>query len=62
MATQFVTNAKGEKVAALTPIKEYEELMEDLTDIAACLELRDEETIPWEQVKKELIEEGVLSR
>ncbi len=47
MATQFVTNAKGKKVAALIPIKEYEELMEDLIDIAACLELRDEETIPW---------------
>ena len=61
MITQFVTDKKGRKTAAIVPIKEYEELMEDLIDISACLEIRDEKTIPWEQVKKELIEEGVLS-
>ena len=58
--TQFVTNEKGRKVAVVIPIKEYEELMEDLIDLAACIERRDDETLPWEQVKKDLIADGIL--
>ncbi len=58
--TQFVTNDKGRKVAVVIPIKEYEELMEDMIDLAACIECRDDESLPWEQVKKELIANGIL--
>lgn len=54
MSTQFITNEKGKKVAAVIPIKEYEEMMEDLIDLAAIVERRNDETIPWEQVKQEL--------
>ncbi len=54
MSTKFLTDKSGKKIAAVIPIKEYEEMMEDLIDIAACVERRDEETIPQEQVKKEL--------
>ena len=60
MKTQFLTNAKGKVVSAVIPIKEYEEMMEDLIDLAACLEVRDEETIPWEQVKREIFGDAVL--
>ena len=61
MSTQFVVDEKGEKVAAIIPIEEYHELMEDLEDLAAIAERRDEETVPWEEVKKELIANGLLS-
>ena len=61
MTTKFLTDKKGKKVAAVIPIKEYEEMMEDLIDIAACLEVSREETIPWEQVKKEIFGDAVLS-
>lgn len=61
MSTQFLVDEKGEKVAAVIPIEEYHELMEDLEDIAACSERRDEETVPWEEVKRKLIEDGLLS-
>ncbi len=61
MKTQFLTNEKGKVTAAVIPIKQYEELMEDLEDLAACVERRDEETIPWEVVKKEFLEDAVLS-
>jgi len=54
MTTKFLTDKKGKKVAAVIPIKEYEEMMEDLIDLAAIVERRNDETIPWEQVKKEL--------
>lgn len=61
MSTKFITDKKGKKIAAVIPIKEYEEMMEDLIDLAACLEVRDEDTIPWEQVKKEIFGDAVLS-
>jgi len=54
MTMKFLTDKKGKKVAAVIPIKEYEEMMEDLIDLAAIVERRNDETIPWEQVKKEL--------
>lgn len=54
MTTKFLTDKKGKKVAAVIPIKEYEEMMEDLIDLAAIVERRNDETIPWEQVKKDL--------
>ncbi len=53
--TQFVTNDKGRKVAVVIPIKEYEELMEDLEDLAAIARQRDDdETIPFEEVMRKL--------
>ncbi len=54
MTTKFLTDKKGKKVAAVIPIKEYEEMMEDLIDLAAIVERRNHETIPWEQIKEEL--------
>jgi hypothetical protein len=58
--TKFVTNDKGRKVAVVIPIKEYEDLTEDMIDLAACIERRNDESLPWEQVKKELIADGTL--
>lgn len=51
---QYITDAAGHKISVILPIEEYLVLMEDLEDLAAVAELKDEETIPWEQVKKEL--------
>lgn len=41
-------------------MEEYIELMEDMDDLASVVELRNESTIPWGQVKKELIRVGLL--
>ena len=60
MTTQFLTNQKGKKVAAVIPIKEYEELMEDLEDLAIIASRRDDETITFEELKKELVKDGIL--
>ena len=60
MKTQFVTNEKDKSVAALIPIKEYEELMEDLHDLKLIAQRRNEDTVPWEEVKKNLIADGLL--
>lgn len=37
---QFIINEKGQKTAAILPIEEYEELLEDLHDLAVVAERR----------------------
>ena len=56
--TQFLVNEKGEKVAVVIGIEEYEKLveeLEDLEDIRACEEARasGETPIPLEQALEE---------
>lgn len=41
-------------------IHEYESLMEDIEDLAACAERRNEETIPHDKFLEELREDGIL--
>jgi hypothetical protein len=64
MSTQFVTDAKGKKIAAVLPIAEYEEMMEDLEDLAAIARMRNEKGIPFDDVMKKLKErvkkDGIL--
>lgn len=60
MSKQYITDTEGRKISVILPMEEYIELMEDVKDLAAVAELRDEPTIPWEQVKKELTDNGLL--
>ncbi|MDP3878148.1 MAG: hypothetical protein Q8Q50_14310 [Methylobacter sp.] len=57
---QFITNTDGEKVSVIIPLADYYEMLEDLEDLAAIAQIKDEETIPWEQVKQELADNGLL--
>ncbi len=61
MSTQFLVDEKGEKVAAVIPIEEYHELMEDLEDLAEIAKRRNEETISYDEMKKEMVANGLLS-
>ncbi|NOT83239.1 MAG: hypothetical protein HOP02_00345 [Methylococcaceae bacterium] len=56
---QYITDSAGHKISVILPIDEYMELMEDLEDLAAVAELKDEGTVPWELVKKELFSNDV---
>jgi hypothetical protein len=51
---KYITNEAGEKTAVILPIKEFEELLEDLADLAVIAERRDEPTIPFEEVIRKL--------
>ncbi|MBD9354692.1 type II toxin-antitoxin system prevent-host-death family antitoxin [Methylomonas albis] len=51
---QFITNANGEKTAVILPIADYQELMEDLADLAAIAERKDEPNIPFEAALSEI--------
>lgn len=61
MTTQFLTDQAGTKVAVVLPVEEYEELMEDVSDLAAVAERRNEERVTFAEVKQRLISDGILS-
>ncbi|WP_417911708.1 hypothetical protein [Candidatus Electronema sp. TJ] len=57
---KFIVDAKGRKKAVVIPFDAYEQLMEDLADLAAAAERREEQTISHEQLLKELKNDGIL--
>lgn len=57
---QFVSDAGGQRTAVLLPVAEYEELLEDLDDLAVAAERSSEKTIPHSQVVGELEADGIL--
>ena len=60
---QFVVSADGEKTGvflSLQAFEAFEEYLEDLAIGQSARERKNEELIPWEQVKAELIAEGKL--
>ena len=54
LSLQYVVNPSGERVAVIVPIGEFEELLEDLEDLAAVVNRRDESTISHQQVIDDL--------
>ena len=57
---QYVIDEKGRKTAVIIPVEEYEELLEDIHDLAIIAERRDEPTITFEELKKKLKKDGLL--
>ena len=60
MTPQYLTDDQGQKVAVVIPIANYEELMEDVADLAAVAERRDEEQISFAELKKQLLADRLL--
>ena len=50
----FVVTEEGRKTGVLLSIKEYQELLEDLQDLAVIAERKEEPSLPFEVVKKRL--------
>lgn len=48
----FIKDSKGKKKKIVIDIKKHYELVEDLLDHLDVVALKDEETIPWEEVEK----------
>ena len=57
---QYIVDEKGQKTAVIIPVEEYEELLEDIHDLAIIAERRDEPTITFEELKKKLKKDGLL--
>jgi len=60
MSTQSITDADGQRVSVVLPVAEYEERLEDVPDLAAVAERREEERISLADVKQRLIADGLL--
>jgi len=57
---QFVTNAKGRKTGVILSLKRYQQLLEDLHDLAVVAERRREEPVSLEEMKRRLKKDGLL--
>lgn len=60
MNARYITSEDGSRTDVVLPIADYEELMEDLHDLAVIAERKDEPSVPLEEVKKKLKEDGLL--
>jgi len=60
LQVQYVTNESGKKTAVILPIEEFQELLEDLEDLAVLAERHEEPTVPHEEVITRLKRNGVL--
>lgn len=57
--TQFLTDERGQKVAVVIPIADYEDLMEDVVCVA---ERCDKERLSLAELEKQLSADGLLPR
>ena len=57
---QYVIDEKGRTTAVIIPVDEYEELLEDIHDLAIIADRRDEPAISFEKLKEKLKKDGLL--
>lgn len=57
---QYVVDAEGRRTGVLLSIDAFEELMEDLEDLAVVAERRDEPTVPHDEAVARLRRDGLL--
>lgn len=57
---QFIVDNSGKKIAVVLPLENYEELLEDLHDLAIIAERKDETTISFDELKKGLKKGGLI--
>jgi hypothetical protein len=52
--TQYQTDAQGRRTAVVLPIAAYEQLLEDLHELAVVAERRDEQTVDEAELRRRL--------
>ncbi|MHC4874715.1 MAG: hypothetical protein ACYTFY_22930 [Planctomycetota bacterium] len=57
---QYITDDSGEKTAVVLQISDFEELLEDIEDLAIAAERRDEDTQSHESLKEKLKKNGLI--
>ena len=60
MSTKFVTNNEGKKIAAILPIREYEDLLQDIYSAALIERRKSEKSYSLEDLKKKLVQDSIL--
>jgi PHD/YefM family antitoxin component YafN of YafNO toxin-antitoxin module len=51
---RYITDQKGNKNAVILPIEEYNELIEDIHDLAVVAERKNDDTMCFNEIKKRL--------
>jgi len=57
---EYITDAEGRKKGVILSVEEFQELMEDLDDLAVLAERREEPTISHEDLVADLKRNGYL--
>lgn len=57
---RYIIDENGKKKSVILPVAEYNELMEDIEDLAKVAERREEYTISHEDLVNQLKEDGLL--
>ena len=57
---QYIVDEKGERTAVILPVEEYQEILEDLHDLAVIADRREEPTVAFEELKSKLKNDGLL--
>ncbi len=57
---EYITDKKGRKKSVIIPIKEFKELLEDIDDLVAAAERKDEPTISHKKLLDELKKDGLI--
>lgn len=57
---QYLVDESGHKTAVVLPVEEYEDLLEDIHDLAIIAERKDEPTTSFEELKSRLVADGLL--
>ncbi len=58
--TQYITDNTGQRVSVVIPLAEFEELLEDLNDLAIAAERRNETTITHNELLAGLQRDGII--
>lgn len=60
MQERYVIDSKGKKTAVIVPLRDYQQLLEDLHDLAVVAERRDEQSISFEELQRRVKASGAL--
>ncbi len=56
----YVTDADGKRTSVILSLREFEEILEDIEDLATVAERREEPTISHEELIAELKSDGLI--
>ena len=57
---KYLIDESGQKTAVVLTVEDYEELLEDIHDLAVIAERKDESIINFDELKKRLEADGLL--
>jgi len=58
--SRYIVDESGNKTAVVIPVEEYENLLEDVHELAIIAERKKESTISLDELKKRLKADGLL--